>query len=210
MTAPDLSASFTPTPIAFDLADPTERRLAFLMEADRLKEIERAGRVAGGRRENSAEHSWHLALYALALGSEAPEGASVDRVIRMLLIHDLVEIDAGDTPFHGEKRADLDAIEDAAAARIFGLLPEAEAGEMLALWREFEAAETPDARFAKALDRMQPVMLNLATGGGTWPDFSVSEQQVLDRCGPPIARGAPGLWPRIRDRIRAYFAARDV
>ncbi|MEC9434146.1 MAG: HD domain-containing protein [Pseudomonadota bacterium] len=204
MSAP----AFTPTPIAFDPADPVERRFAFLMEADRLKEVERAGRVAGGRPENSAEHSWHLALYALALAPEAPEGVSLDRVIRMLLIHDLVEIDAGDTPFHGEKRPDLDAIEDAAAARIFGLLPEAEGAALLALWREFEAAESPDARFAKALDRVQPVLLNLATNGGTWPDFNVGEAQVLDRCGPPITKGAPGLWPWIRDRIKAHFAGR--
>ncbi|MDF2232867.1 HD domain-containing protein [Albimonas sp. CAU 1670] len=187
--------------------DETDRRLAFLSEAARLREVERASRIPTGRRENSAEHSWHLALHAMTLVEEAPEGVSVDRVIRMLLIHDLVEIDVGDVPLHGAQPANHDAAEDAAAQRIFGLLPGRQGETLLALWREFEAAQSPDARFAKALDRMQPVLLNLETGGGTWPEFEVSEKQVMDRCGPPIERGAPRLWPRLRDRVRAHFAA---
>lgn len=187
--------------------DATDARLAFLSEAARLREVERASRTASGRHENSAEHSWHLALYALTLAGEAPEGVRVDRVIRMLLIHDLVEIDVGDVPLHGARPADHDAAEDAAAERIFGLLPAAQGEALLALWREFEAAQTPDARFAKALDRLQPVLGNLETGGGTWPDFNVGEAEVLARCGPPIETGAPGLWPRVRDRVKAHFAA---
>ncbi|WP_339952052.1 HD domain-containing protein [uncultured Albimonas sp.] len=187
--------------------DETDRRLAFLSEAARLREVTRASRVASGRFENSAEHSWHLALYAMALVEEAPEGVRVDRVIRMLLIHDLVEIDVGDVPLHGARPQNHDAAEDAAAERIFGLLPGRQGEALLALWREFEAAQTPDARFAKALDRLQPVLLNLETGGGTWPDFNVGEAEVMARCGPPIEKGAPRLWPRVRERVRAHFAA---
>ncbi|SFI22202.1 HD domain-containing protein [Albimonas pacifica] len=188
--------------------DATDARLAFLSEAARLREVERASRTGSGRRENSAEHSWHLALYAMALGEEeAPDGVNVDRAIRMLLIHDLVEIDVGDVPLHGARPENHDAAEDAAAERIFGLLPGAQGEALLALWREFEAARTPDARFAKALDRLQPVLLNLETGGGTWPDFNVGEAEVLARCGPPIETGAPALWPRVRDRVKAHFTA---
>lgn len=189
--------------------DDLSRRLAFLSEAARLRDVLRAGRIPTGRRENSAEHSWHLALFALTLADEAPAGASIDRVIRMLLIHDLVEIDAGDVPFHGARPLDHEAKEDAAAARLFGLLPGAEGAALLDLWREFEAAQTPDARFAKALDRLQPMLQNLETDGGTWPDFDVTEQQVLDRCGPPIIAGAPALWTRVRDLVRDHFAGRE-
>ena len=189
------------------MTDALEHRLAFLSEAAKLRAVERATNLPSGRRENSAEHSWHLALYALTLVEEAPEGVDVNRVIRMLLIHDLVEIDAGDVPFHGPRPADHDAKEKAAAERIFGLLPPRQAEHLLALWLEFEAAESVDARYAKALDRLQPVMLNLEAGGGTWPEFNVTEQQVLDRVGPPIERGAPRLWARAKQRVLAHFAA---
>jgi putative hydrolase of HD superfamily len=183
--------------------------MAFLAEAGRLCGVERATRPAGlDRRENSAEHSWHLALHALTLAEHAPPGVDADRVIRMLLLHDLVEIDAGDVPFFGAPDAGKAARERAAAARIFGLLPAAQGAAFRALWDEFEAGETPDARFANALDRFQPPCLNLAAGGGTWDEYGVGERMLTDRLGPRIRRGAPALWNWLAPRIAAFFAAR--
>ena len=188
-------------------------QLAFLAEADRLKSVLRATTVDGGRRENSGEHSWHLALYALVLADQAPADVSVDRVIRLLLIHDLVEIDTGDVPIHAANgqahgAADRLAAEARAADRIFGLLPADLAADLRALWDEFEAAETPDAIFAKALDRVQPVMQNIAAGGGTWTEYGVTFEQLETRVGAKVARGAPRLWDHVRALARPFFAAR--
>lgn len=186
-----------------------DAQMAFLMEADRLKSVTRATRIHDGRFENSAEHSWHLALFAMVLGEHAPEDISVERVIRMLLIHDLVEIDAGDAPFFGEvDEAAKEAEESAAAARLFGMLPQAQAEELLALWHEFEANETPDARFAKSLDRFQPPNLNLASGGGSWDDYNVSHDVFEARMGPKIRHGAPALWDWLAPRVAAFFSRR--
>ena len=187
-------------------------RLAFLTEADRLKLVDRASRITNNTRcENSAEHSWHLALYALVLGDLAGPGVSTDRVIRMMLIHDLVEIDAGDVPIHsaaGQAHASeaTKAAELAGAERIFGLLPPAKAAELRALWDEFEEGETPDARFARALDRVQPVMLNLINDGGTWNDYGVTREQLETRVGAKVMRGAPALWMHLKGAIDAWFS----
>jgi putative hydrolase of HD superfamily len=187
-------------------------QFAFLNEADRLKSVLRATTLCDGtRRENSGEHSWHLALYAMVLADQAAPGVNIDRVIRMLLIHDLVEIDVGDVPIHsanGEAHASMDtqAAEQAAATRIFGLLPPDLAAPFRALWDEFEAAESPDAVFAKSLDRVQPVMANLQSGGGTWITYNVTSDQLDSRVGAKIARGAPRLWDWVRARTRAFFA----
>lgn len=186
-------------------------QMAFLEEADRLKSVLRATTLTdGSRRENSGEHSWHLALYALVLADQAGPGVSIDRVIRMLLLHDLVEIDVGDVPIHSANgaahgSAEVLASERAAADRIFGLLPGDLRDELLGLWEEFEAAETPDAVFAKSLDRVQPVMQNLASGGGTWKTYNVTADQLESRVGVKVARGAPGLWDWVRERTRTYF-----
>lgn len=186
--------------------------LDFLIEADRLKLVERASRItANARRENSAEHSWHLALYALVLGDTAGPGVSTDRVIRMMLLHDLVEIDAGDVPIHsaaGQAHGSeaTKAAELAGADRLFGLLPAAKAAELRALWEEFEAGESPDARFARALDRVQPVMLNLINDGGTWNDYAVTREQLETRVGAKVLRGAPALWAHLKTAIDAWFS----
>jgi putative hydrolase of HD superfamily len=186
-------------------------QMAFLQEADRLKSVLRATTLADrSRRENSGEHSWHLALYAMVLADQAGPGVSIDRVIRMLLIHDLVEIDVGDVPIHSANgaahgSAEILAAEQAAAERIFGLLPPDLGAGLRALWEEFEAAESPDAVFAKSLDRVQPVMQNLASGGGTWVEYKVTAEQLESRVGAKVARGAPGLWDWVRERTRAYF-----
>ena len=185
-----------------------DTRMTFLMEADRLKSVVRATRLTdGSRHENSAEHSWHLTLFALTLAPHAPDGVSIDRVIRMLILHDLVEIDAGDAPIFGTAPSQ-EADEQVAADRIFGLLPDPQAAQFRALWDEFEAAETPDAVFAKALDRFQPPNLNLANGGGSWTEYSVTEDQVRTRVGSRIERGAPDLWTWLAPRISAFFGKR--
>jgi putative hydrolase of HD superfamily len=193
------------------LSDRLAAQFAFLNEADRLKSVLRATTLCDGSRpENSGEHSWHLALYALVLADQAPPGVAIDRVIRMLLIHDLVEIDVGDVPIHsagGQAHASAQtrAAEARAAERIFGLLPADTGLALRALWDEFEAAETPDARFAKALDRVQPVMANLQSGGGTWARYDVTLAQLDDRVGRKVAAGAPGLWDWVRARAAPWF-----
>ena len=188
-----------------------DQQFAFLNEADRLKSVMRATTlVDGSRPENSGEHSWHLALYALVLADQAAPGVNIDRVIRMLLLHDLVEIDVGDVPIHsqnGQAHASVEtkAAEAKAADRIFSLLPNDLRADLRALWDEFEAAETPDARFAKSLDRVQPVMANLMSGGGTWKTYDVTYEQLESRVGVKIAKGAPGLWDWVRTKALAWF-----
>lgn len=194
------------------MSDRLDAQFAFLNEADRLKSVLRATTlVDGSRRENSGEHSWHLALYAMVLADQAGPGVRIDRVIRMLLIHDLVEIDVGDVPIHSagglaHASAETAAAEAQAADRIFGLLPSDLADDLRALWEEFEAAVTPDAVFAKSLDRVQPVMANLMSGGGTWVEYQVTAEQLEARVGVKIAKGAPGLWEWVKLKTVSYFS----
>lgn len=173
-----------------------ERQLAFLREIDRLKSVVRLSPLIDrSRRENSAEHSWHIAMYALVLAQYAAGSVDVLRVVKMLLIHDIVEIDAGDVPFHvPATHAGQEERERLAAERLFGLLPDAQAAEFRELWFEFEAAKSDDAKFAKALDRFQPMLHNAATDGGTWIECEVTLEQIKARCRQPIEGGAPALW----------------
>ena len=189
------------------MSDRINAQLAFLIEADKLKSTLRATTLCdGSRRENSGEHSWHIALYAMVMAEHTVTPVNIDRVIKMLLIHDLVEIDAGDTPIHGNHdTAAIDAIEQAAADRIFGLLPDDQATAFRALWDEFEAAETNDAIFAKSIDRVQPVIANLETGGGTWPEYKVTPDQLQTRVGVKVERGAPAIWTALKLRIDTWF-----
>jgi len=182
--------------------DPLARRLRFALEADRLKAVLRRTRlVDGSRLENSAEHSWHVALLAVLLREAAPPGVDHDRVVRMLLVHDLVEVDAGDTfCYDADANLGREARERAAAARLFGILPAEQARELAALWEEFEAAESTDARFAAALDRFQPLLLNFHGGGGSWLEHAITRAQVLRRM-DPIREGAPALWPVVLDVV---------
>ena len=188
-----------------------EAQIAFLREADKLKSVLRASRLAdGSRRENSAEHSWHIMLYALVLADQANPQVNIDRVLKMLLLHDVVEIDAGDAPIHANvDRTALAAREQAAADRLFALLPLDQTQEFRALWDEFEAALSPDAVFAKSIDRFQVPVANLACGGGTWIDYDVTPAQLNQRVGVPLKRGAPGLWDWLRPRIKAFFDTQD-
>lgn len=200
------------------MSDPAQERLAaqfaFLREIERLKSVTRATPIHdASRSENSAEHSWTLALYALVLADQAGPGVDAWRAVRMLLIHDLVEIDVGDVPIHsgGGAAHGSQAVQDAEAAaaeRIFGLLPSDLRDDLHALWVEFEAAETPTAIFAKSLDRVQPVLLNLQSGGGSWIEYDVSWEQLETRVGTKIARGLPGVWTWVQARIRPWFAQR--
>jgi len=185
-------------------------RLPFLNEADKLKLITRASKLGdGSRHENSAEHSWHIMLYAWVLAEHSTDTVEVDRVLQMLLLHDLVEIDAGDAPIHGvinpDALAALAKAEEAAASRLFGLLPSDQGKPMRSIWEEFEAAESADAAFAKSIDRVQPVLLNLLNGGGSWVDYDVSLPQLDARVGGKVTRGAPGVWTYVRARIEPWF-----
>lgn len=185
-----------------------EQQIAFLNEADKLKSTIRATELCDNSRfENSAEHSWHLTLYALVLADQAGPEVELGRVIKMLILHDLVEIDAGDNPIFGDYDADAVLVQERRAAdRIFGLLPNDLRDDLRAIWEEFEAAETPSAQFAKSLDRFQPPMQNLQSGGGSWTNYNVTQEQIAERVGSKIAIGAPGLWAFAKVRIASFFA----
>ena len=189
-------------------SDDLDRQLSFLREIDQLKSVIRQSPLLDrSRKENSAEHSWHVAMYAMLLHRYAAEPVDVARVIQMLLIHDIVEVDAGDHPLHASGGSSRQAeLESQAAERLFGLLPAEQKGEMLALWREFEAGESDDAKFAKALDRFQPLVANVVSGGGTWTQSGVTLKQVMERYGTTIQRGAPELWRLCERWIEEYFS----
>ena len=179
-----------------NLPNRLQRQLSFISELDGLKLVLRMTSVIGGsRRENSAEHSWHLGVMAPLLSEYAPEGVAIERATRMLLVHDVVEIDAGDTfAFDEAGNGDKADREQRAAERLFGLLPEDQGAELRGLWEEFEEGQTPDARFAVALDRFQGLMQNYHNEGGTWRIHDVPRRKILERMAP-IRAGAPALWP---------------
>jgi putative hydrolase of HD superfamily len=177
-------------------------QVAFVLEVDRLKSVLRRGYLAdGSRRENTAEHSWTLALMALLLAEHAAEPVDVARVVRMVVVHDIVEVDAGDTYVYDEDgQADKAAREQRAADRLFGLLPPDQAAEMRAVWDEFEAGASPDARFARSLDRFAGFLLNHASGGGSWREHDVTGDMVF-RVNQAIDAGSPALWREVQRRL---------
>ena len=180
-----------------------DQQIRFVTEIDRLKGVLRQTMLAGpGRRENSAEHSWHLAVMALALAGHAPRGTDIARVTAMVLVHDLVEIDAGDLFVYAdeEQQARQEKAERAAADRIFALLPADQAASLRGLWDEFEERRTPEARFARALDRLQPMLENLKVGGGTWQEHGITADQVLAKV-TLIEDGSPTLGKYARDLV---------
>ncbi|MCL6264477.1 HD domain-containing protein [Craterilacuibacter sp. RT1T] len=188
-----------------------DQQFAFLCEIDQLKNVIRQSPLLDqSRKENSAEHSWHLAMYALLLKDYAEEEVDISRVIQMLLIHDIVEVDVGDMPIHQTSSGgSQEVLEDVAAIRLFGMIPGMQGTELLALWREFEQSISADAKFAKALDRVQPLLINIRTDGGTWTENGVTLEQVLERYGPTTKRGAPALWERCEQWVQQHFAARE-
>ncbi|MFT4726708.1 MAG: putative hydrolase of HD superfamily [Granulosicoccus sp.] len=170
------------------------QQIEFLIAIDALKSINRASRLVSGERfENSAEHSWHLTLFARILAEHANDPVDVERVVFMLMVHDIVEIDAGDVPLHAAQNPNTHLLEQAAADRLFGLLPEDQGTLLRQCWEEFEAGDSIDARFAKAVDRLQPILLNAFNNGGSWPDFNVTLQQVQTRCAS-VSKGSDTLW----------------
>jgi putative hydrolase of HD superfamily len=178
-----------------------EEQFAFLIEADRLKNVlRRVSTIYDPRKENSAEHSWHVILLALTLAEHSNEPIDLLRVVRMLAIHDIVEIDAGDT-FHYHKTTDTSVAEHAAARRIFGLLPEDQQDSYLALWREFEDRQTPEAKFAAAVDRIWPVFQNIAHHGGTWKEFKISLKTALEK-NAHVTCGSQAIWEHVAHLLR--------
>ncbi|HEY0140936.1 MAG TPA: HD domain-containing protein [Thermoanaerobaculia bacterium] len=175
----------------------------FILELDKLKGVTRRTRPIGLERyENSAEHSWQIALLAASLAPYANEPVNVDRVVQMLLVHDIGEIDTGDTIFYAEDGLqERKTAEGEAVARIFGLLPDPQKTRMMELWQEFETNETPEARFAHAADRAMPVLLNLANDGQSWRENRIPHERVVARVGPPIRRGCPALWDYLEARL---------
>jgi len=186
-----------------------EQQIAFLLEADRLKNVLRRTTLTdSSRQENSAEHSWHLALAAMILKEYAVEPVDLPRVTKMVVVHDLVEIDAGDTfAYDSAANTSKSVRERAAADRIFSLLPPDLGGELRTLWEEFEAYATPDARFANAIDRLQPLLQNMKTEGGTWRVYGPTREQVLERM-DPVRVAVPAFWPVVVNYVDQFFAQR--
>ena len=171
------------------------KQVAFIKEIDRLKYIQRKTKLFhSDRRENDAEHSWHLAMMTLVLAQHANQEIDVLKVLKMVLIHDIVEIDAGDTFIYDTNKSHCNTVEELAAAkRIFGLLPAAQAEEFIAIWEEFEEGQTDDAQFAKSMDRFEPLLQNTSNKGGTWAEFGVPYQKVYDKK-IAIKDGSETIW----------------
>jgi len=183
------------------------RQLEFILEIDRLKSVLRRSYLIDiDRHENSAEHSWHLAVAAMVLAENAKDRIDVSKVIRLVLVHDLVEIDAGDTFIYDDAaNVGKAAREQEAANRIFGVLPEEQAQAFMALWREFEDRQTPEAKFAFALDRLLPVLHNVFTEGGSWKEHGIRQEQALTK-NRPIEDGSPVLWEAVESLITQTLA----
>jgi len=189
-----------------DIAD----ALAFFMEADLLKGVERQNRLAdGSRRENTAEHSWHLGIAALVLAPFASEPVDLGTAVAMALVHDIVEIDAGDTFAYDEAEgaATKVAREEAAADRLFAMFPAATGTRFRELWDEYERGDTPEARFVMAVDRLAPMMLNLAEGASTWRDHGITRSRVVARNGKYIEQSLPGAWSIALAQLDAAVAS---
>lgn len=197
-------------------ADPDQRRvgteaaLQFFMEADRLKGVERRNWLAdGSRRENTAEHSWHLGIAAMIFAGYASEPVDVGRAVCMALVHDIVEIDAGDTFAYdtSELNDTKRAREEAAADRLFGLLPAATGQFFRALWDEYEAGDTAEARYVMAVDRVAPMLLNMAEGGSAWNEHGITRARVMARNGVHIEPALPELWSLAQAQLDAMTDA---
>jgi putative hydrolase of HD superfamily len=177
----------------------------FILELDKLKAVTRKVKPLGLERyENSAEHSWQIALMAASLAAYAESPMDVPHVVSMLLVHDIGEIDAGDTMVFVEGGWEQrKAAELASVTRIFGLLPPAQGATYLALWQEFEDAQTPESRFAHSVDRAMPVLLNLNNKGQSWRENNISYERVVRRVAPEVKAGCPALWDYLAPLLEA-------
>ncbi len=184
------------------------RQIAFLIEADKLKTIlRRTTLVDSSRQENSAEHSWHLLLAAMVMREHMPAEVDLLRSLEMLVVHDLVEIDAGDTfAYDADGQATRREREIVAANRIFGALPADQASHFRALWDEFEAQDTPESRFANALDRLQALLQNVGSGGGSWHGHALERAQVMQRMAP-VESTLPDVWPFVLETIESFCSS---
>ena len=171
------------------------QQLNFIREIDKVKYIQRKTKLFNSdRNENDAEHSWHLALMAIVLAEHANEPIDILKVVKMVLIHDIVEIDAGDTFLYDTQKSHVNTDEERLAAeRIFGMLPKEQANDLIAIWEEFEAGETKEAKFAKAMDRLEPLLQNTSNNGGTWKEFGVSYDKVYQKKSV-IREGSETIW----------------
>lgn len=176
-------------------SDHLAKQIQFIKEIDKLKYIQRKTKLFNSdRHENDAEHSWHLAMMTLVLAEHSDKPVDVLKVIKMVLIHDIVEIDAGDTFMYDSVKSHSNTDEELMAAkRIFGLLPSAQAGELMAIWKEFEDGVTDEAKFARSMDRLEPLLQNTSNNGGTWKEFNVPYQKVYDKK-KAIKNGSALLW----------------
>jgi putative hydrolase of HD superfamily len=190
------------------MSDRLGQQITFLIEADKLKNvIRRTPLVDSSRLENSAEHSWHLLLIVLIMREYGASNIDWMRVLEMAVVHDLVEIDAGDTfAYDTDAHTTKAEREFTAADRIFGLLPSDQREHFRGVWEEFEAQETPEARFANAVDRLQPLLQNAHSGGGSWCGHSLEERQILSRMAP-IESAMPHVWPHVLEVIETFCAA---
>lgn len=179
-----------------------EKQISFIMELDKIKKIGRQTYLSdASRKENDAEHSWHLALMAFVFADYSNEKIDVLKAMKMVLLHDVIEIDAGDTyAYDSEANKTKRERELKAADRIFGILPEAQAKEYRGLWDEFEAMETPEAKFANTLDKVQPLLLNNASGGRSWQEHGVKKSQVMAR-NVRVHEGSEQLWEYAKSLI---------
>jgi putative hydrolase of HD superfamily len=188
------------------MADPTDAlaALQFFMEVDRLKGVERRNYLAdGSRRENTAEHSWHLGIAAMVFAAHSVEPVDVGRAVCMALVHDIVEVDAGDTFAYdtSEHAAGKQAREQAAADRLFGMLPSTTGAWFREMWDDYESGESPEARFVMAVDRLAPMVLNLAEGATAWKEHGITRDRVVARNGPHIEPALPELWSEALRRL---------
>lgn len=171
------------------------KQIEFIKEIDKLKYIQRKTRLLNSdRNENDAEHSWHLAVMAVVLAGHSNVPVDVLKVVKMVLIHDIVEIDAGDTFIYDTQKNHTNTDNERLAAnRIFGMLPADQASDLIAVWEEFEAGETSEAKFARAMDRLEPLLQNSSNNGGTWREFGVKYEKVYEKK-KVIKEGSEALW----------------
>jgi putative hydrolase of HD superfamily len=171
------------------------KQISFIKEIDKLKYIQRKTKLFNSdRHENDAEHSWHLAMMAIVLAEHSDKPIDILKVVKMVLIHDIVEIDAGDTFIYDSTKSHSNTEEELLAAkRIFGLLPAEQAEEFIAMWEEFEEGTSDEAKFAKSMDRLEPLLQNISNNGGTWAEFGVSYEKVYEKK-KAIKNGSNSIW----------------
>ncbi|MBP0904075.1 HD family hydrolase [Mariniflexile gromovii] len=183
-----------------------EKQIEFIKEIDKLKYIERKTKLFNSdRRENDAEHSWHLSIMAIILEEHSNENIDILKVLKMLLIHDIVEIDAGDTFLFDTTKNHVNTIEEfVAAKRVFGILPKNQAENLIVIWKEFEEGKTNEAKFAKAMDRFQPVLQNQSNNGGSWFEFNINFENIIKKT-KTIKLGSNTIWLYVEKTIKALY-----